>query len=1051
MHKFSIFRNAVALQCRRPKRSDMARNLCIGATPLCSVYVVFILLLAIVSVGARRVAGQQNKEGEAAELVAVFDNSIAPLFVSHCLECHSGSMPEGGLSLSDSQLAMSGGDSGVAIVPRSVDQSLLWQRVASDEMPPSHPLSADDKAKLQSWLTNGAIWGASPIDRFAHTTETRAGRDWWALQPLTSIRPPSPPLGSREPSTAGNPIDAFVHGKLLAQGLRPAPMAGPRELMRRLYFDLIGLPPTPEQIAEFASDPSPTAYELIVDELLSSQEYGERWGRHWLDVVRFGESDGFERNFPRENAWPYRDWVINALNQDMPYDEFVRQQLIGDLNPGGKTGAAATGFWTAGLHNTVVGGSQRMKQLARQDEIEDVLATIGQTFLGLTINCARCHDHKYDPISQTEFYQLASAISGLGFGERTLTSESDAILLTQLDERLQAAQQQLSVIDLESRKAILQQRRAGEVIKSSLPTPYALWEFEHDMNDSVGTLHGEPHGTPRIEAGALVLDGKSFVTTSPLQTDLLEKSLEVWVQLENLQQAGGAAMSIEARDGSVFDAIVFGERDPQQWMAGSNSFVRTDPFDGPSEEEAAGRPVHLVFTYASDGTIRAYRDGVEYGHSITKSPLHRYQKDNTDILFGLRHQPPGGNRFLTAKLYRAAVYARPLSVEEVIQSRDSFAEYVSEEAIVEWLDVTERQRRAALQADIAQLTVEREKQLKSAKQIVYTLTPVQGETTKVLLRGDPDLADRIVAPRALDIFASLAHGQPLPPDAPEAERRRELAKWITHPDNSIFARVIVNRVWHYHFGVGIVDTPNDFGFNGGRPTHPELLDFLADQFRSDKYQLKQLHRRIVTSRTYQQTALDLPNEVRAAGEAIDADNRLLWRGPVRRLEAEVLRDTMLSVAGQLNREAGGPSFKDVSVVENSGTTYYEPIDLAGESLWRRTVYRFNPRGGRSALLDTFDCPDPSASAPRRAVTTTPLQALSLLNNSFVLRMADAMAERVASEVGGDLGRQVTHAWQLSIGREPTSDEFQLSHQLVEQHGLSALCRGLFSFNEFVVH
>ncbi len=1027
------------------------------------------------SILTRPAMGQESADSRVPRSAEAFDREIAPLLVSHCLECHSGTKPEGDLSLADEQLAALGGDSGPAFVPRDADASLLWQRVASDEMPPAHPLSIEDKTKLQQWLAAGAAWGTSPIDRFAHTNSTRAGRDWWALQPLglsthadtPSALPPintlatealangaSPdgtPASTASPLDHPHPIDDFIVRGLRTVSLEPSPQANPRELLRRVYYDLIGLPPLPQQVADFDADPSLAAYERIVDELLASQHYGERWGRHWLDVVRFGESDGFERNFPRDHAWPYRDWIINALNQDMPYDEFVRQQLIGDLAPGDNEGAAAAGFWTAGLHNTVVGGSQRMKQLARQDEIEDVLATIGQTFLGLTINCARCHDHKYDPISQTEFYQLASAISGLGFGERVLTSEPARLQLEQLDARLRQAQDELATLDRVTRLAVLAAKQVGEVTVATPPTAVARWEFDTDLRDNLGVLHGASQGNVRVEAGYLLLDGENFVTTPPLPANIQEKSLEVWIQLDNLAQAGGAAMSIEAIDGSVFDAIVFAEQDPQQWMAGSNSFVRTDSFQGPQETAAMDRPVHLVFVYHADGSIQAYRDGAVYGHAIAKSPLHTYTAGETELLFGLRHKPPGGNRLIMGKLHRAAFYDRALTAAEISAARDSFADYVSEVEMVAWLDAPQREQRDKLKAAIEQLSIARERQLTLAKRKVYTLVPGQGETTQVLLRGDPDLADEVVAPRPLEIFSHLGSDMPLPPDAPESERRRQLAQWIAHRDNPLFARVMVNRMWHYHFGTGIVETPNDFGFNGGRPTHPELLDYLAEQFVGHGFRLKPLHRLIVTSATYRQAAQELPAELRARGEAIDAENRLLWRGPLRRLDAETLRDAMLSVAGQLNVAAGGPSFKDVSVIENNGTTYYEPIDAFGASVWRRTVYRFNPRGGRSALLDTFDCPDPAASAPRRAVTTTPLQSLSLLNNVFVFHMADAMAERVKNDVGTDPARQVTHAWQLAIAREPTPTEQRLSLQLVEQHGLSALCRGLFNFNEFVIH
>ena len=974
-----------------------------------------------------------------------FDKQIAPIFVSHCLECHSGAEPEGGLSLTDVNIAMNGGDSGKVIVANDAAGSLLWEQVNDDEMPPKHPLSKQEKATLKEWIDQGAKWGKSPLDPFSITTSTRAGRDWWSLKPLQNINPPQ----VKGSDWGSNQIDAFVLNRLQKNGLQPSPEADPRTLIRRLYFDLLGLPPTPEQVALFVAAPSEEMYQLIVKELLMSKHYGERWGRHWLDVVRFGESDGFERNFPRKNAWHYRDWIIDALNADMPYDDFVRMQLIGDQLTGGIEGAAATGFWVAGVHNTTVGGSERMKQLARQDEIEEVLATLGQTFLGLTINCARCHEHKFDPVTQKEYYQLASSISGLGHGERVEQSPGFQRTLTSIKRRLSQLQSELSVMDANASKEIIEARQAEKIAAPKPPVAMARWEFDSDFNDSIGNLNGKAIGNAKIENGALILDGQSFVETAPVQRDIAEKTFEAWVQLENLEQRGGAAISIGTRNGGVFDAIVFGERTPKHWMPGSNGFVRTDSFNG-FAEEAVTKPVHIAIVYKKEGTIIGYRNGIAYGQPIRKSPIFNYKAGETEILFGLRHKPPGGNRFLKAKIHRAAFYDRALSPEEIAASAGESAKYVSEKQIVESLDRKQREQRKVIKSKIASLTVARDEVSEKANLRIYTLTAGKGKKTNVLLRGDPDNVGEVVSPAAFAAIEGLSSDFGLAPDAPEKIRRRKLAEWITHHENPLFARVMVNRIWHYHFGVGIVDTPNDFGFNGTRPSHPELLEYLAWQFRANGYRMKPLHRLIVNSSTYRQAAFGLTKTERQKAESKDASNRLLWRGNVRRLEAEALRDAMLAVTGKLNTEMGGPSFEDVSVILNKGTTYYEPIDVDGPEVWRRTVYRFNPRGGRSALLDTFDCPDSSTTTPRRSVTTTPLQSLSLMNNSFVLRMSDYFAQRVKSKAGKDETAQIIYAWRLAIARQPNEKELELSRQLVSKHGLPALCRGLFNFNEFVM-
>ena len=977
-----------------------------------------------------------------------FDKHVAPILVARCIECHGNSQPEGGLSLTTVDSATKGGESGTAFVARDASGSLLWKQVSSDEMPPKHPLNAKQKATLKKWIEQGAKWGTSPIDPFAVTTSTRGGRDWWSLQPLSA--PENPPVDLKQTNWPRTDIDWFVLSKLQQAGLNPAPPADPRTLIRRLYFDLIGLPPAPEVVEEFSKDASLESFEQAVDDLLASKHYGERWGRHWLDVVRFGESDGFERNNPRKNAWHYRDWVVKALNDDMPYDEFVRMQLIGDLLKGGPEGASATGFWVAGVHNTVVGGSRRMKLLARQDELEEVLATVGQTFLGLTVNCARCHEHKFDPITQKEYYQLASAISGLGYGERVEKSPEDAAQLQTTGKRLTAVRDKISTIDAEARKAIIAARKKGEFKAPDPPAALARWEFDGDFNDSVGQLHGKAVGNARIENGALIVDGKSFVETVPLQQSIKEKTLEAWVQLDNLHQRGGGAISIETRNGSIFDAIVFGEREPKQWMAGSNGFVRTDSFRGTEETEAIRRAVHFALVYTADGTITGYRDGKPYGRPIRKSGLQSYKAGDTEIIFGLRHKPAGGNHFLTGRIHKAALYDRALSAEEVAASSGNAAEYVPEKQILEWLAKDKRSEREKLKAQLTLLTKSRDEVNARANRKIYTLTPGGGAKTNVLLRGDPDNVGDVVSPGGIASIAGVDSSFALSPDAPEVDRRRKLAAWITDPNNALFARVIVNRVWHYHFGQGLVDTPSDFGFNGGRPSHPALLDWLAVWFQENGYSLKRLHRLIVTSNVWKQAGYVKISADQKDPRDVDADNRLLWRMTPRRLEAESIRDAMLVVAGKLNDQLGGPSFEDVSITANNGTTYYEPIEVEGEAFYRRTLYRFNPRGGRSALLDTFDCPDPAATAPRRAVTTTPLQALSLLNNAFVLRMSEAFAARVMSDAGGDPAAQVARAWQLATCRTPTAAEHELSEKLLKAHGLAALCRGLFNSNEFVV-
>jgi hypothetical protein len=964
-----------------------------------------------------------------------FDKLIAPLLIERCLTCHNGDKPRGGLDLSRRRTAMTGGDQGEAIVPGKPGASRLWEYVNGDQMPPKKPLPAAEKAMLRAWIAAGAAWGTDPIDPFRATTSRRAGYDWWALRPVVKSKPPV----VQQARWGQNPIDAFVLGKLEARHLHPSAPADRRTLLRRLSFDLLGVPPTPEEIAAFENDPSPDAYEKRVDDYLRSPQYGVRWARHWLDVVRFGESNGFEFDEPRLNAWPYRDWVVSALNHDMPYDEFVRLQLAGDvLRPGDPEAIAATGFLVAGAYDTVgqTQQSEAMKRVVRQDELEDILGTVGQTFLGLTIHCARCHDHKFDPIRQVEYYRLAAALGGVRHGERPLPDAERE--RERVRQRLAELEKQRAAIEQPIRDLVRSEHKAKP---ASVPRPLASWDFTSSLRDTVGNLDGTLRGDARLRAEGLKVDGRSgYVATVPLKHDLREKTLEAWVSLDNLKQRGGGVVSVQTAGGAVFDALVFGEIDAGQWMAGSNNFVRTRSFGGPVESEADRRPVHVALVWKEDGTILAYREGKPYGTPYKSSGPQLFKAGQTEVLFGLRHAPPGGNRLLAGTIRGANLYAQALTPAEIAASAQSG--FIPPETIVARLPAEQRTAYAQLQSEIK----EQQARLSRPAATVHAVAPRQPETTHLLRRGNPTQPGEVVSAAGIGALAGLEADFGLAPDAPEAERRRRLAAWITHPKNPLFGRVIVNRLWHYHFGVGLVDTPNDFGFNGGRPSHPESLDWLAAELAENGWRLKPIHRLIVTSATYRQAS-----GWNEAAARVDAGARLLWRKNPRRLEAETVRDATLHIAGLLNLRMGGPGFQDTRLVRAPGTAaiHYLPVESGGEEFHRRTLYRVWSRGGRNRLLDAFDCPDPSTTAPNRAVTTTPLQALAMLNNAFVLRMSGHLAERLQREAGADVDRQIRRAYLLAYGRPPTVDEATLARRVVSKHGLAILARAIFNSNEFL--
>ena len=531
-----------------------------------------------------------NREG------ALFEKDIAQLLARRCAECHAGDEAKGKFDLTTREKLLAGGESGSALVPGQVEKSLLWQRVAADEMPPKHPLKENEKRLLRTWIETGAVWSGGPLDPLAVSSEHRAGYDWWSLQPLTSPKVPD----ARDASRSRQPLDAFVAAQLEARSLKPSREADRRTQIRRLSFDLLGLPPSPEEVDAFANDTAPDAYERLVDRLLASPHYGERWARHWLDVVRFGESNGFERDLPRPNAWHYRNWVIDALNADLPYDEFVRWQLAGDvLAPDDVEAMKAIGFLVAGAHDTVVPVVDRMRAMMRQDELEDTVGTVSQTFLGLTVNCARCHDHKFDPISTREYYQIAAALSGVDHGEREFTSPEVTRQLKEAQSRIDSLAQRLREQETPIREMVLAERRLasdpesrreeapspptplparpGRGEKTQAPTPLAAWDFARDLKDQLGGMHATLHGSAKLEANGLAVDGTSYASTAPLARNLLEKTLEVRVRLKTLDQRGGGAVSLQTTNGNDFDAIVFGEQEANRWMAGSNGFVRTLP------------------------------------------------------------------------------------------------------------------------------------------------------------------------------------------------------------------------------------------------------------------------------------------------------------------------------------------------------------------------------------------------------------------------------------------------------------------------------------------
>jgi mono/diheme cytochrome c family protein len=763
----------------------------------------------------------------AAETDRLFREQVAPIFEKRCLHCHGAELPKGGLSLATAAGLIQGGKNGPAVVPGKPEESPLLDMVSGDApvMPQKEkPLSKEQVAGLRRWIEQGAHWpeGLALRDRRFD------GQEWWAFRPLS--RPPSPAV--RERGWVRTPIDAFILGRLEAERLHHSPEADRRTLIRRLTFDLHGLPPTPEEIGRFLGDDDPNAYEELVDRLLASPRYGERWGRHWLDVVHYGDTHGYDKDKRRDHAWPYRDYVIRSLNEDVPYARFIREQIAGDVfGPGDPRGVIATGFIAAGPWDFVghveLGEPTVEKLKTRLIDRDDMVANTMSTFVSMTVHCARCHDHKFDPIPQREYYRLQAVFAGVDRGDRPYDTR-------EMDRR---------------RHELERERRAA---------------------------------CDRLEA--------------------IERKIAALVERARRREA---------------DAPI----DPT---------LRSD-------REAARREV-------------AERD------------------------VRIKALPPG--------------------------------------------------------------------------EMVYAVRPHAPRPIAVLRRGEVEQPGEAVGPGSLSCVPGL---DPLFASASadlqdEGSRRAALAEWIASPANPLTWRSIANRIWHYHFGRGLVDTPNDFGRNGSKPTHPELLDWLAVELRDGGRQsLKAIHRMIVCSAVYRQTSHDDP-----ASAKVDADNRWLWRMNRQRLDAEELRDSVLAVSGTLDSTMGGPGFELFRFKDDHSPIYDHtaPEAIDNPRVRRRTVYRFVVRSVPNPFLDCMDSADPNINTPVRSTTITALQALALLNDPFMVQQSREFARRLES-LGRDPARQVEAAFVHALGRPPRPAERDALADYARKHGLANACRLLFNTNEFL--
>ena len=955
-----------------------------------------------------------------------FVRDVVPVLEQHCVRCHSSLSRKGDLSLETFDDLRQNG----FVVAGDPDGSHLVALVTSDggnapKMPKAgQPLSSEQVEIIRRWIRDGANWPKGVVIR----EQSKADSSWWSLQPV-HVSPGSPAT-----------IDAFLLAKLSASKLQPGRQADRRTLIRRLYFDIIGLPPAPDDVTSFVANPDPLAYEKLVDRLLASQHFGERWARHWLDIAHYADTHGFERDKRRDNAWRYRDYVIRSFNDDKPYDQFLREQLAGDvIAPDDPDSVVATGFLAAGPWDyvgQVETKSPALRRAARALDLDDMVTQVMTSTMAMTVNCARCHDHKLDPILQREYYQLTAVFAGLKRADREIGERART--------EYEAAKKQLenSIRDVDLKIGQLEGSGIDLADIVGGGNGFGSGKKGLGIDARTGRMQERPFGDlGNVKPGNFGLCGCDFVdgvfvpasgrtqisATGLFAEDLPVNSGKAWDMIRNgpvssqfstklggtdFNSDGHSMIGLHANAGITFDlnAIRSGWADADTDDAADLvfRFSTVVGYGGRPEQPSAEYSVLL------DGIRKAHRK------------IGRNDADNVEF------EIPPTARFLT---FISTDGGNGYSHDQI-----SFGDPQLTRVNHDNQTPDHTKQLAELRSRKLKLKVQLQKL--GEPPLLYGVVAETPPEVKILVRGDPETpTDETVKPGTLgwkkqeQIFGDA--------DMPEGQRRLALATWITDENNPLTGRVIVNRLWHWHFGRGIVGTPSDFGYGGERPSHPELLDWLAAELIRSNWSLKHIHRLIVTSQAYRMVSTA---DDRGSAE-IDSDNRLLWRINSRRLEAEAVRDAVLATTGKLNLKMFGPGYRDFDYQEAYAPIYtYKTVD--SPELSRRSVYRFIVRTTPQQFLATLDCADPANFTPKRNITTTALQSLALFNNDFMLRQSRYFAERLEREAE-TLDEQISLAFQLVFARPVTDDELVAARSLVDEHGLMHVCRVLFNANEFV--
>lgn len=974
----------------------------------------------------------------AADAPLRFSRDVLPILASKCFTCHGPDKEQrkAGLRLDQKDglfAPMKSGD--VAVVPGDAAKSVLALRIAStdpDEQmpPPDAPKSLTDAEKetLARWIAEGAPWTGH-----------------WAFEPLQE---PTPPITAGD-TWSRNPIDQFIRVAQIDKGLAPSPEADRRTLIRRLSFDLLGLPPTPDAVDAFVNDARPNAYEQLVDSMLASPRYGERWARHWLDVAHYADTHGYDKDKRRENAWPYRDYVINALNADKPYGRFIQEQIAGDaLFPDDPQATVALGFLSAGPWDFVGHVELREgtidKAITRNLDRDDIVTTVMASVASLTAGCARCHDHKFDPISQEDYYSLQAVFAGVDRGDRefdddpivykrrqALTLERDRLFRQNDAFKHQLAALQSPDLDAINEALNPLESRLKDLARKDSPTNgyHSAIESRADLTKWV-----------QVDLGAAVpLEKIRLIPARPVDfTDTPGFGFPLRFKLEVSDTADFVAPTVVA-----------------DYTQADHGF-RTDQSVEIAVNAVSGRYVRVTatrlwkrledFAFAL-AELEVYSAGANVASGKAVTALDSVESGR----WGMAHLVDGfdSHQCLGTSGQDAPKAAGLASLEKAAATLRGERDAIT----LALLPESDRTRYLENQAEIVRANAawdalpEPRKVYAAAGHVARNGKDAPPEAIRpihLLLRGSEKTPGPEVGPGTVGCIPGLESRFSTAAKGEESARRAALAHWLTDERNPLPWRSIVNRVWHYHFGQGIVTTPNDFGRMGAPPTHPELLDWLASEFVKNGQSLKWLHRQIVTSATYRQSS-----KTNSTFESIDGSNQYLWRMNRRQLEAEALHDATLATSGKLDLTMGGPGVNLFVFEDDHSPRYkYAEFNAADPTGFRRSIYRFIVRSVPDPFMTNMDCADPSQSVPVRNQTLTAIQALSMLNNPMTVRQAAYFAERVAADAS-TIPAQVEDAYRIALNRRPSDEERSALVPYAEKNGMAAACRLILNSNEFM--